>query len=68
MAGPGGTEVPWRAGVQSVRHMTKRETVSLQVDRAFLGMGMWGERTFKFVLNMRAGVTAQGTGLSGNET
>lgn len=40
----------------------------LQVDRAFLGMGMWGERTFKFVLNMRAGVTAQGTGLSGNET
>lgn len=68
MGGPGGTEVPQRAGVQLVRHMTKREAVSLQVDRAFLWIGVRGEWTFKFVLNVRAGVTTQWTGLNGHET
>lgn len=68
MAGPGGTEVPRRAGVQLIRHMTKRKAVSLQIDRVFLGMGVWGERTFKFVLNVRVGVTAQWTDLNGHET
>lgn len=57
-----------RAEVQLVRRMTKREAVSLLVDRAFLGMGVWGEQTFNFVLNVRVRVTAQRTGLNGHET
>lgn len=60
-----GTVENWGAAAQA--HDKERSCFFAKWS-AFLGRGVWGEQTLKFVLNVRVSVTSQGTGLNGHGT